>query len=111
MANSWQWVYAGFGIARVTANGALDPSFDGDGLLAPALAGVAKDPVAIQPDGGIIAAGYALPPGGDTFGAALLRVNGDGSLDNNFGSAGPGFRRSGQSRATLVRSSCKQMGE
>ena len=74
------------GIARVTANGALDSSFDGDGLLAVDVEGEAFG-VAIQPDGAIIAAGYAVPPGG-TGGAALLRVNGDGRLDNSFGTAG-----------------------
>lgn len=75
-----------FAIARVSPDGALDFSFDGDGLLAIDIAGLAMT-VAIQPDDKIVVAGFAYP-GGTYRSATLLRVNGDGSLDNDFGTSG-----------------------
>ena len=58
----------GAAIARVTENGALDPSFDGDGRCYTGR----RDAVAIQPDGKIVIAGYSS-------GAAVSRVNEDGT--------------------------------
>ena len=75
-----------FGIARVSANGAPDLSFDGDGLLAAEIVGIATS-VAIQPDDKLVVAGYAYP-GGTYRSATLLRINEDGSLDNDFGTSG-----------------------
>jgi uncharacterized delta-60 repeat protein len=75
-----------FAIARVSANGAPDLSFDGDGLLAVEIAGTAMS-VDIQPDDKMVVAGYAFP-GGTYRSATLLRVNENGSLDNNFGASG-----------------------
>ena len=77
-------------IARVTANGALDPLFDGDGLLTVDIGGnddVAMT-VAIQADNKIVNAGSSAPAGGISVDAVLLRVNGNGSPDNSFGAAG-----------------------
>ncbi len=78
------------GIARVTANGALDPSFDGDGLLTVDIDGGSETAmtVAIKPDGVIVVAGNTVPLGGTGSSAILLGVNEDGSLDNSFGAAG-----------------------
>ena len=77
-----------FALARYNADGTLDATFDGDGMLTtafatgPGVGGVALD-VAIQPDGRIVAAGSASPsPGEATF--ALARYNADGSLDDSF---------------------------
>src|SRR5688572_53934 len=67
------------GLMRLTADGMLDPLFDGDGMIAVDFDATA---VAIQPNGAIVAAGFSAG------GSALLRVNGDGSLDSTFGDGG-----------------------
>ena len=48
---------------RVTANGALDPSFDGDGLLTVDIGGNCDGAyaVAVQPDDTIVVAGSLRP--------------------------------------------------
>jgi uncharacterized delta-60 repeat protein len=56
-----------FGVARVTASGALDPSFGGDGLAAtvfpnPSLLTFGAPGVALQSDGKVVAAGGPLTP-------------------------------------------------
>ena len=78
------------GIVRVTANGVPDASFDGDGLLFVDFDGLGEQAlsIAIQPDGAIVAAGYTVPVSDGYFKLALLRVNGDGSLDGAFGTGG-----------------------
>ena len=78
------------GIVRITANGVPDASFDGDGLLFVDFDGLGEQArsIAIQPDGAIVAAGYAVPVSDSYFKLALLRVNGDGSLDGTFGTGG-----------------------
>jgi uncharacterized delta-60 repeat protein len=74
------------GIVRVTANGIPDASFNGDGLLFVDFDGQGEtvSSIAIQPDGAIVAVGYTVP----IYKLALLRVNGDGSLDGTFGTGG-----------------------
>lgn len=78
------------GIARVTANGALDPSFAGDGLLVVDNGGSDEEAyaVAIQPDDSIVAVGYTSSSGGSPVSALLLRVKGNGSFDGGFGISG-----------------------
>ena len=44
--------------------------------------------VAIQPDGKIIAAGFAINPTNNTSDFAVIRCNPDGSLDRSFGIGG-----------------------
>jgi uncharacterized delta-60 repeat protein len=74
-----------FALARYLPDGTLDPTFDGDGR---AVAGIAGRPVevlrgvALQPDGKVVAAGYA----GDATRTdlALARFNPDGSPDATF---------------------------
>lgn len=75
------------GIVRVTADGALDPSFDGDGLLTIDINENIEQAfaVALQPDHAIVVGGVTAPDAGTSFNALLLRVNGDGSVDNSFG--------------------------
>lgn len=78
-------------VARYNANGTLDPSFDGDGVLTTALApGDNFDSfvdVALDVQGRIIAGGGA-DSGGFIFDLALARFQADGSLDPSFGSGG-----------------------
>jgi uncharacterized delta-60 repeat protein len=70
-----------FAIARYLPNGALDGTFDRDGLaVTPISSGIAFD-LAVQPDGKLIAAGWSNPGG---FDIAMVRYNPDGSLDSSF---------------------------
>jgi len=65
---------ADFGLARFDANGDLDPGFDGDGMMAvdffSSFDGAGC--VAIQPDGKIVAAGFAR--NGAATGLGMLRL-------------------------------------
>jgi uncharacterized delta-60 repeat protein len=81
-----------FVLARYTARGAFDPSFDGDGKVETDFDGgfdSAAD-VVVQPDGKIVAAGRSSLGEVDAEGAdfALARYNRDGSLDPTFGDGG-----------------------
>jgi uncharacterized delta-60 repeat protein len=73
-----------FALARYNADGSLDATFDGDGLVTTAFETVSTytsgqaNAVAIQADGKIVAAGT----GNNRF--ALIRYNADGSLDTSF---------------------------
>ena len=76
-----------FALTRLAQNGALDPSFGGDGT-------VVTDPgetdvgsaLALQPDGRIIVAGTIMS--GLAADLGLIRYNADGSLDPAFGGDG-----------------------
>lgn len=76
-----------FALARYQTNGALDPSFGGDGKVitnfTPGFDGAFG--VAIQADGRIVAAGRAEGSGGRV---ALARYDTDGTLDDTFGGDG-----------------------
>lgn len=84
-----------FAVVRYNPDGALDTTFDGDGMVMTAV-GERNDEaraVAIQADGKIVVAGFsesgaASSPftGPDEF--ALARYNTDGSLDGTFGAGG-----------------------
>tara|TARA_R110001606_G_scaffold72450_1_gene166706 strand:+ start:18617 stop:24574 length:5958 start_codon:yes stop_codon:yes gene_type:complete len=77
-----------FALVRYTSNGALDTSFDTDGILTTAI-GTGDDQafaVAIQSDGKILAAGRSH--NGSNFNFALVRYNTDGSLDTSFDTDG-----------------------
>jgi uncharacterized delta-60 repeat protein len=75
-------------LARVDPNGALDTSFDGDGIAPPTLAGnVQMTDVAVQSDGGIITVGTVDITGNDER-IFLSRYTSSGSPDPSFGSAG-----------------------
>ncbi len=78
-----------FAVARYETDGDLDPTFGGgDGLVTTALHlgdDYAID-VAVQPDGGIVAAGFT---GGDTNTKfAIVRYESDGDLDPTFSGDG-----------------------
>ena len=73
----------------VPVAGALDTSFGYGGFVVTSI-GDSVDhasKVAVQPDGKILATGYAVSPGGYTD-IALVRYNSDGSLDASFDSDG-----------------------
>ena len=74
-----------FTLVRYNANGTLDASFDGDGIVTTTIINTSADilyALAIQPDGKIAAAGSS----GDNM--ALVRYNADGTLDNSFNGNG-----------------------
>src|SRR5205814_2202033 len=76
-----------FAVARLSADGSLDASFDGDGRaiidFGPAAAGA--NAVAIDAAGRIVVAGYVQPlPGAGPAAFAVARLNADGSLDASF---------------------------
>lgn len=77
-----------FAMARYTANGALDNTFSGDGILYTDFTNSADacKAAALQPDGKIILAGESY--GQTSYDFALARYNADGTLDNTFGSGG-----------------------
>ena len=75
-------------LARYNADGSLDNSFSGDGLLV-APVGPGNDEaigVAVQPDGRILIAGYSGNGTDDHI--TLERFNADGTLDGTFGNGG-----------------------
>jgi uncharacterized delta-60 repeat protein len=76
-------------VMRLSAGGSPDPSFgDGDGVVVFDVAGYDDwcHGLALQPDGKIIAGGYAW--NGTDSDIVLLRLNPDGSLDSSFGDSG-----------------------
>ena len=75
-----------FDFIRYNLDGSLDRSFGGTGQVANSSGNVGND-VAVQPDGKIVGAGFALSAKtGDDF--AVVRYNADGSLDTTFGGKG-----------------------
>jgi uncharacterized delta-60 repeat protein len=73
-------------LARYNPDGSLDASFDSDGRVTTSFGVEIQEAydVLVQPDGRIVAAGFAaggFAPGG---GLALARYNSDGSLDASF---------------------------
>lgn len=78
-----------FGLIRLTSTFDLDPSFGAEGLVTTDLSplSVGANAVGLQPDGRIVAAGYArsTEQSGDF---AVARYNPDGSADLSFGNNG-----------------------
>lgn len=78
-----------FTVLRYTTSGALDPTFDGDGIATTSF-GAGSDQgraLAIQADGKIVVAGYSNIGGSDND-FAVARYNADGSLDTTFDTDG-----------------------
>ena len=71
-----------------TRSGTLDASFGTGGKVTTDFAGAGDGagPIAVQPDGKLVAAGAATINGQVDF--ALARYNSDGTLDTSFGTAG-----------------------
>jgi uncharacterized delta-60 repeat protein len=78
-----------FAMARYNTNGTLDTSFDGDGKLTTNVVSLSEGirDIVIQPDGKIVAVGYAEVSSGVSD-MALVRYNTNGSLDTSFGTGG-----------------------
>jgi uncharacterized delta-60 repeat protein len=83
----------GFALVRYKSNGTLDASFGTAGitttdfgLLDQGFSSAYADALALQPDGGFVAAGRAYFNGG--FHSGLARYNNDGTLDASFGTGG-----------------------
>lgn len=76
------------GLARFTANGALDTTFGSGGTVHISYADDSDqaDDVALQADGKIVIAGSALV--GSTADFLIARLNADGSRDDSFGAEG-----------------------
>ncbi|MBA2945460.1 DUF11 domain-containing protein [Streptomyces himalayensis] len=75
-----------FALARYNTDGSLDTSFDTDGRVTTDFGGNdGANGVVVQPDGKIVAAGFAATDGTDF---ALARYNTDGSLDTSFDTDG-----------------------
>ncbi|MFF0559918.1 calcium-binding protein [Streptomyces sp. NPDC004266] len=85
---------AGFALARYGTNGALDPTFNGDGIVTSDFGGGfhSANAVAIQPsDGKIVVAGtteVVAEEGGGCCFFSVARYNTDGSPDTGFGNGG-----------------------
>lgn len=84
-----------FHVARLLANGTLDPSFGDAGRQVPAVNGLATAHAAfVQPDHKTVLAGRAFfVDGPDQF--VLMRLSADGSLDPTFGDGGRVFTEFG----------------
>lgn len=78
-----------FAVVRYLPDGQPDTTLDGDGkrMIDFASSDDAAHALALQPDGKLLLAGSALV-GGSQRDVALVRLNGDGSLDAGFGSGG-----------------------
>ena len=93
-------------VLRYTADGLLDTTFDGDGIVTTAVSGTTIGAnsvffdVVIQPDGKIVAAGNASIGGNQNF--AVVRYNANGSLDTTFGANGIVITDFGTSGDTLT---------
>jgi uncharacterized delta-60 repeat protein len=82
-----------FAVARFNANGGLDTSFGGTGMVATQVeptTGAAGQSVVVQPDGKIVVggAGTLVTYRSETTTGALVRYNANGSLDTTFGNGG-----------------------
>lgn len=86
-----------FGVVRYNADGSLDTSFDGDGIvitdILPSSNVRLRFPdavkgMALQPDGKIMVFGDVRDGRGGAADFALVRYNPDGSLDATFGGGG-----------------------
>jgi uncharacterized delta-60 repeat protein len=100
VVGGWAGCFSKFALARYDDDGSLDLSFGGDGKVTTRLPGPRCsnqiDDVALQPDGKIVAAGYAVCAEDDAvFEFGLARYKPGGNLDTSFGDGGAvttGFR-------------------
>jgi len=83
-------------LLRYNADGSLDASFSGDGVVA--IEGGSMNlfghSIALQPDGKILVAGDAMARSGGSRGILLTRFNSDGSLDTSFSLNGISYQES-----------------
>jgi uncharacterized delta-60 repeat protein len=87
-----QPVYVQFALTRYEADGRLDPTFGTGGLVTTDLGGSAAgfgpglEALVLQPDGRLVAGGFA--PGYPANNFTLVRYEADGRLDPTFGTGG-----------------------
>ncbi|PYE52999.1 delta-60 repeat domain-containing protein [Deinococcus yavapaiensis] len=77
-----------FALVRYNSNGTLDTTFGANGKVTPPV-GTSQDrayALVMQPDGKLVAAGYAS--NGTNYDFALVRYNSNGTLDTTFGTNG-----------------------
>jgi uncharacterized delta-60 repeat protein len=81
-------LFDNFALARYNTDGTLDTTFGSGGKVITDFGEVSSQAysVAVQPDGKIVAAGYANIDGEEDF--ALARYNANGTLDATFGAGG-----------------------
>ena len=79
-----------FALARYNADGTLDTSFGDSGrvMTSVGISGSNATGVALQKDGKIVVAGYAVKNSGRDYDFACVRYNTDGRLDQSFGDGG-----------------------
>ena len=79
-----------FAIERYNTDGTLDTSFGGTGrvMTAVGISGSNATGVALQKDGKIVVAGYAVNNSGTDYDFACVRYNADGKVDQSFGDRG-----------------------
>jgi uncharacterized delta-60 repeat protein len=89
-AHPWPFEFLrDFALIRLLPGGALDPSFDGDGLATADFGLIeAGRSVIVLADGRLVVAGSRGPTNDDPGDFALVRFMADGSLDTTFGSGG-----------------------
>lgn len=86
-SSSIQWVGSQGFLVRYNPDGSLDTSFDGDGIVISAIGSRSGlGPVAVQPDGKIVAAGNFHDGAKNVF--VVARYNADGSPDTTFDTDG-----------------------
>src|SRR6266536_2826635 len=79
-----------FALARYNADGTLDTSFGDSGRVMTdvGITGSIATGVALQKDGKIVVAGYAVKNSGTGYDFACVRYNTDGNVDQSFGDGG-----------------------
>jgi uncharacterized delta-60 repeat protein len=78
-----------FALARYNSDGSLDSTFGTGGQVTTRIADFARAfALAVQPDGKLVAAGWAAGPSTGSRDFALARYNPDGTLDSTFGTGG-----------------------
>jgi uncharacterized delta-60 repeat protein len=79
-----------FALARYNADGTLDTSFGDSGQVMTdvGISGSNATGVALQKDGKIVVAGYAVKNSGTGYDFACVRYNTDGKVDQSFGDGG-----------------------
>ena len=78
-----------FAMVRYNANGSLDDTFDGDGIvIVPGPGNAITDSLALQPDGKIVVAHNVFFSNSFSYGLTVLRYNANGSPDMSFNSTG-----------------------
>ena len=87
-----------FALARYNGDGTLDTSFGDSGRVMTdvGISGSNATGVALQKDGKIVVAGYAVNSSGTDYDFACVRYNTDGKVDQSFGDGGKTMTSLGQ---------------